>query len=153
MSEGNSALQLPNVDCQRPLQQSSSFKISNYITLSTYRLVSQETVYFFPWNPKYQRLVFKLVGKYNKLVGNQTAESNRDFFWFYFWFIFLGKQLGASFIVARGNSRPLALSDSHYQRAKKVVSDNPGLVDFAIGPVNSVFNLPDGQVMFYEEFE
>ena len=40
-----------------------------------------------------------------------------------------------------------------YQRAKKVLSDSPGLVDFAIGLVNSVFNLPDGQVMFYEEFE
>ena len=39
------------------------------------------------------------------------------------------------------------------QRPKKVVSDSPGLVDFAIGLVNSVFNLPDGQVMFYEEFE
>ena len=39
------------------------------------------------------------------------------------------------------------------QRAKKVVSDSSGLVDFAIGLVNSVFNLPDGQVMFYEEFE
>ena len=32
------------------------------------------------------------------------------------------------------------------QRAKKVVSDSLGLVDFAIGKVNSVFNLPDGQV-------
>ena len=39
------------------------------------------------------------------------------------------------------------------QRAKKVVSDSPGLVDFSIGLVNSVFNLPDGQVMFFEEFE
>ena len=38
------------------------------------------------------------------------------------------------------------------QRAKKVVSNSPGLVDFAIGLVNSVSNLPDGQVMFYEEF-
>ena len=26
------------------------------------------------------------------------------------------------------------------------MSDSPGLVDFAIGLVNSVFNLPDGQV-------
>ena len=34
------------------------------------------------------------------------------------------------------------------QRAKKVLSDSPGLVDFAIGLANSVFNLPDGQVMF-----
>ena len=32
------------------------------------------------------------------------------------------------------------------QHAKKVVSDSQGLVDFAIGLVNSVFNLPDGQV-------
>ena len=42
-----------------------------------------------------------------------------------------------------------------WQCAKKVVSDSPGLVDFAIGLVdfaiglvNFVFNLPDGQVMF-----
>ena len=35
------------------------------------------------------------------------------------------------------------------QRAKKVVSDSPGLVDFAIGQVNSVFNLPYEQVMFF----
>ena len=33
------------------------------------------------------------------------------------------------------------------QGAKKVVSDSPGLVDFVIGLVNSVLNLPDGQVM------
>ena len=39
------------------------------------------------------------------------------------------------------------------QRAKKVLSNTPGLVDFAIGLVNSVFNLPDGQVMFFEEFK
>ena len=38
------------------------------------------------------------------------------------------------------------------QRAKKVVSDSPGLVDFAIGLVNSVLNLPDGQVKFFYEF-
>ena len=39
------------------------------------------------------------------------------------------------------------------QRAKKVVPDSLGLVDFAYGLVNSVFNLPNGQVMFFEEFE
>ena len=39
------------------------------------------------------------------------------------------------------------------QRAKKVVSDSPGLVDFTIRLVNSVFNLPNMQVMFFEEFE
>ena len=39
------------------------------------------------------------------------------------------------------------------QRAKKVVSGNPGLVDFAMGLVNSVFNLPDRKVMSFEEFD
>ena len=34
------------------------------------------------------------------------------------------------------------------QRARKVVSDCPGLVDFAVGLVNSVLNLPDGKVRF-----
>ena len=32
------------------------------------------------------------------------------------------------------------------------MSDSPGLVDFAIRLVNSVINLPDGQVNFFEEF-
>ena len=40
-----------------------------------------------------------------------------------------------------------------YQRAKKVVSDSLGLVDFAIGLLNTAFNLPDRQVIFFEEFE
>ena len=33
------------------------------------------------------------------------------------------------------------------------MSDSPGLVDFAIGLVNSVHNLPDGQVKSFEEFK
>ena len=33
------------------------------------------------------------------------------------------------------------------------MSDSPGLVDFAIGLVNSVLNLPNGQVKFFEEFK
>ena len=32
------------------------------------------------------------------------------------------------------------------QHAKKVVAESPGPVDFAIGLVNLVLNLPDGQV-------
>ena len=44
-------------------------------------------------------------------------------------------------------------TDQRIQGAKKVLSDSPGLVDFAIGLVNFVFNFPDGQVNFYEEFE
>ena len=35
------------------------------------------------------------------------------------------------------------------QCAKKVVSDSLGLVDFAIGLVNSVLNFPDGHVVFF----
>ena len=37
------------------------------------------------------------------------------------------------------------------QRAKKVMSDSPGLVDFVIGQVIFVLNLPDGQVLFFGE--
>ena len=33
------------------------------------------------------------------------------------------------------------------------MSDSLGQVDFAIGRVNSVINLPDGQVKFFEEFK
>ena len=39
------------------------------------------------------------------------------------------------------------------QCVKEVVSDSPGLVDFAIGLVNSVLNLPDGQLIFLGEFK
>ena len=45
------------------------------------------------------------------------------------------------------------LMDWLNERAKKVVSDSLGLVDFAIELVKSVFNLPNGQVMFFEEFK
>ena len=37
------------------------------------------------------------------------------------------------------------------QRAKKVGSDSPGLVDFAIGLLIFVLNLPDRQVLFWGE--
>ena len=39
------------------------------------------------------------------------------------------------------------------QRANKVASNIPVLVDFAIGLVNSVLNLPNEQVNFFEEFK
>ena len=32
---------------------------------------------------------------------------------------------------------------------QRKVSDSPGLVDFDIGLMNSVFNLPDGQEIFF----
>ena len=39
------------------------------------------------------------------------------------------------------------------QRAKKVVSDSPGLVDFAFGLVIFVLNLPDGKVLFFGDIQ
>ena len=39
------------------------------------------------------------------------------------------------------------------QRARIVVSDSPGLVDFAFEQVNSVLNLPDRQVNFVFEIQ
>ena len=39
------------------------------------------------------------------------------------------------------------------QRAKKVVSDSLGLVDFAIELVNSALNLSDGKVNLSEKFK
>ena len=39
------------------------------------------------------------------------------------------------------------------QRAKKVLSDSPGLVDLAVGLVTFVLNLPDGQVLFLGEIQ
>ena len=50
-------------------------------------------------------------------------------------------------IRLKGNSK--CSSGNLVQCAKKVVSDSPGLVDFAIGLVKSVPNLPDGPVNFF----
>ena len=40
-----------------------------------------------------------------------------------------------------------------FHREKKVVSDSLGLVDFAIGQVIFVLNLPDGQVLLFGEIQ
>ena len=39
------------------------------------------------------------------------------------------------------------------QRAKKVLSDSPGLVNLAVGLATFVLNLPDGQVLFLGEIQ
>ena len=44
---------------------------------------------------------------------------------------------------------PNLLTKCCIQRAKKVLSDSPGLVDFAIWLVIFVLNLPDRQVLFF----
>ena len=54
-------------------------------------------------------------------------------------------------VSCSGLLRFKTLSEEH--PAKKLVSDCPGLVDFAIGLVNSVLDLPNGQVMCFEEFK
>ena len=46
----------------------------------------------------------------------------------------------------------LILYASLDQLAKNVVSDSLGLVDFAIGLVNPVLYLPEGQVKFFGKF-
>ena len=40
-----------------------------------------------------------------------------------------------------------------HQRAKKVMSDSPGPVDFAVQLVIFVLNLSDGQVLFFGEIQ
>ena len=40
-----------------------------------------------------------------------------------------------------------------HQCAKKVVSNSLGLVDFAIGLVIFVLNLPEGQVLYFGEIQ
>ena len=51
------------------------------------------------------------------------------------------------------SKNPHFQNEARCQRAKKVVSDSPGLVDFAIGLVNSVLNLPDGQVKIFRRIK
>ena len=72
---------------------------------------------------------------WNKAIQFDCFSEQRQTYATFDWFIEL---IGQSELI-------LAMK----KRAKKVVSDSPGLVDFVIGLVNSVFNLPDGQVMFF----
>jgi len=54
----------------------------------------------------------------------------------------------STFVCIMGIHSPLRHSLTVH-RAKKVVSDSPGWVDFAIELVNSVLNLPDGQAKIF----
>ena len=51
------------------------------------------------------------------------------------------------------NREDLVKQKGTCQRVKKVVSDSPGLVDFALRLVNTVLNLLDGQVNFFGKFK
>ena len=48
---------------------------------------------------------------------------------------------------------PVLAARCHCQHAKKVVSDSLGPVDFAIGLVTFVLNLPNGQGLFFGEIQ
>ena len=61
--------------------------------------------------------------------------------------LFLGNPY-CNYIILLLLSLSLLLFLINKQRAKKAVSDSPGLVDFAIRLVKFVLNLPDGQVKF-----
>ena len=62
------------------------------------------------------------------------------------------KEFKCQHLVRRGVGQAVSqnLIMIRFSTAKKVVSDSPGLVDFAIGLVIFVLNLPDGQVLFFE---
>ena len=57
-----------------------------------------------------------------------------------------------SYVIQGSKKSPVQLSSQH---AKKVMSNSPGLVDFAIiiGLVIFVLNLPDRQVLFFGEIQ
>ena len=63
-------------------------------------------------------------------------------------FLFLAKML-----MIRIFDGSLDVKKNAPQCAKKVVSDSPGLEDFAIGLVFFILNLPDGQVLFLGEIQ
>ena len=47
----------------------------------------------------------------------------------------------------------MTVNDRQCQRAKTVMSDSPRLVDFAIGLVILVLNLPNRQVLFFRQIQ
>ena len=61
--------------------------------------------------------------------------------------------LKAIFRISESQTGPQLVEKLAKRHAKKVVSDSLGLGDFAIGLVNSVLNLPVGQVKYFEEFK
>ena len=56
-------------------------------------------------------------------------------------------------VFVRTSTNFAHLASFQAQGAKKVMSDSPGLVDFAIGLVNSVLNLPDGQAKIFRRIK
>ena len=55
--------------------------------------------------------------------------------------------------LVKATALDMTLNDRQCQRAKTAVSDSPRLVDFAIGLVILVLNLPNRQVLFLGKFK
>ena len=56
-------------------------------------------------------------------------------------------------MIINQDAKKVSFTACHLQHAKKVLSDSLGLVDFAIGLVIFVLNLPNGQVLFFGEIQ
>ena len=90
-----------------------------------------ELVPFFPQNLPENRVRFSAFGNVFVHV-NQHGSCNKR-----------GKLALVSYVLQAACSLKCRNAS---QRTKKVVSNRPGLVDFAIGLLNPVLNLPKGQV-------
>ena len=99
----------------------------------------------FSWHTytyKWMRFWFRVVKSIRLPVKITTYLISID------WLFCLAFLYGWHFLNKISLDRPLTL-----QCAKKVVSDSPGLVDFAIGLENSVLNLPDGQAKIFRRIK
>ena len=56
-------------------------------------------------------------------------------------------------IYGQIGQRNLHIIFSYRSVCKEILSNSPGPVDFAIGLVNFVLNLPNGQVKFFDKFK
>ena len=106
--------------------------------------------FFFLFSPQLQQACRKVL---------QLRWKENNFFWYSLSFCFcftLYKLCGAILVENIDDNFNSSAKFSHLiikQRAKKVVSDSLRLADFALGLVTSVLNLPDRQVMVFEEFK
>ena len=55
--------------------------------------------------------------------------------------------------LVKATALDMTLNDRQCQRAKTAMSDSPRLVDFAIGLVILVLNLPNRQVLFFRQIQ
>ena len=93
---------------------------------------------FFPQNLPENRVRFSAFGNVFVHVNQHGSRNNRS------------KLALVSYVLQAACSLKCQNADQH---TKKVVSNRPGLVDFAIGLVNPDLNLPKGQVENREKIQ